>query len=107
MKKSIKRVLAAALIGIGTLGLCGCGGKVNGVNVNKMIDKFSSYGNPGNYKAIEYNLTTTTVDDDMVQSQIDYMISQSTTTEEVTSGTVATGDTVNIDFVGTIDGEEF
>ena len=107
MKKSIKRVLAAALIGIGTLGLCGCGGRVNGVNVNKMIDKFAGYGNPGDYKSIEYKLTTTTVDDEMVQSQIDYMISQKTTTEEVTSGAVAMGDTVNIDFVGTIDGVEF
>ena len=107
MKKSIKRVLAAALIGIGTLGLCGCGGRVNGVNVNKMIDKFSSYGNAGDYKSIEYNLTTTTVDDEMVKSQIDYLISQKTVSEDVTDGGIEAGDHVNIDFVGTIDGEEF
>lgn len=107
MKKSIKRVLAAALIGIGTLGLCGCGGKVNGVNVNKMIDKFSTYGNAGDYKSIEYNLTTTDVNDDMVKGQIDYMISQKTVTEDITEGEVAMGDTANIDFVGSIDGVEF
>ncbi len=107
MKKSIKRVLAAALVGIGTIGLCGCGGRVNGVNVNKMIDKFSAYGSVGDYKSIEYSLTTTDVTDEMVQGQIDYMISQKTTTEDITEGEVSMGDTVNIDFVGSIDGVEF
>lgn len=45
--------------------------------------------------------------DDEVQEQIDGLAASFATTEQVTDRAVEDGDAVNIDYVGTIDGEEF
>ena len=42
-----------------------------------------------------------------VQSQIDSLLSQNTTTQQITDRAAADGDTVNIDYVGTVDGVAF
>lgn len=42
-----------------------------------------------------------------VQSQIDNLLSQNTTTQQVTDRAAADGDTVNIDYAGTVDGVAF
>lgn len=45
--------------------------------------------------------------DDDIQAQIDSLAASFATTEQVTDRAVEDGDAVNIDYVGTIDGEEF
>ena len=42
-----------------------------------------------------------------MQSQIDSLLSQNTTTQQITDRAAADGDTVNIDYVGTVDGVAF
>ena len=45
--------------------------------------------------------------EEKVQSQIDSLLSQNTTTQQITDRAAADGDTVNIDYVGTVDGVAF
>ncbi|MBI9012908.1 MAG: trigger factor [Clostridiales bacterium] len=47
------------------------------------------------------------IPDDIVQANIDNILSNFTTTSEVTDRAVVDGDTVNIDYVGSVDGVEF
>lgn len=72
------------------------------------IDKYAQYGELGAYKGLEYTETKTEITDEMVQAQVDAFISAyATETKEILVGTTENGDTVNIDFVGSIDGVEF
>lgn len=59
------------------------------------------------YKGLEYTSEDTTVTEEELQSYIDYILEASADYEQITDRAAADGDTVNIDFVGTIDGEEF
>ena len=47
------------------------------------------------------------VSDDEVQAQVDDLIDQKTTYKQINKGKAKDGDTVNIDYVGTMNGEEF
>ena len=62
---------------------------------------------PEGYDAISIPSDAVTPSDDDVQAQIDYLASSFATTEQVTDRAVEDGDSVNIDYVGTIDGVEF
>ena len=59
------------------------------------------------YKGLEYTAADTSVTEEEVQSYIDYILDASASAEQITDRAAADGDTVNIDFKGTIDGEEF
>ena len=59
------------------------------------------------YKGLEYTAADTSVTEEEVQSYIDYILEASASAEQITDRAAADGDTVNIDFKGTIDGEEF
>ena len=59
------------------------------------------------YSAIKIPADEVTPTDDDVQAQIDTLASSYTETQHVTSRAVKDGDTVNIDYVGSIDGKEF
>lgn len=59
------------------------------------------------YTGIEMTADIYEVSEEEVQEEIDYILSLYAETEEVTDRAVEEGDTVNIDYVGTIDGEEF
>ena len=48
-----------------------------------------------------------TVSDEEVQNEVDYYLSEHTITNQITNRAVKDGDTVNIDYVGSIDGVEF
>lgn len=52
------------------------------------------------YKGIELSAVKTEVTDELVDSYIDYMLTQYPAVEEVTGRPVELGDTVNIDYVG-------
>jgi trigger factor len=108
MKKTKYVGLTLALT-MGMSLLTGCGSKSDSSfkSSSEMIEKYGSYCTLGDYKGMEYDGYKTEITDDMVQSKIDSLISNYTTTEYVTEGTAELGDTVNIDYVGTIDGEEF
>ncbi len=56
------------------------------------------------YKGVEVDCT---VSDDEVQSEIDQLLSDNSTTKKVKKGTAKDGTTVNIDYVGKMDGTEF
>ncbi len=61
----------------------------------------------GDYIGIEYVPTSTEVTDDDVQEAIDTFVEECGSYEEDYESAAQDGDTVNIDFVGSIDGVEF
>ncbi len=88
--------------------LSGCGDSSSSSNpAQEMMDRYSQYVTLGNYVGVEYTPQVTEVTDEEIQYYVEQFISNYTTTEEVTEGTVEMGDSVNIDYVGTIDGVEF
>ena len=62
---------------------------------------------PEDYAAIPLKKADIEPTEDEVQSQIDNLLDQNATTEEVTGRPAADGDTVNIDYSGTVDGVAF
>ncbi len=62
---------------------------------------------PADYASIQAPASSVVPTDDAVQEKIDSILSDHSTTEEVTDEEVADGDTINIDYVGKIDGVEF
>lgn len=62
---------------------------------------------PENFKGIEIPKDTHTITDEAVQAEIDSLLVDYSTTNEITDRAVIDGDTLNIDYVGTVDGVEF
>ena len=62
---------------------------------------------PSDYKSISIPASEVTPTDEEVQSMISSITSGYATLEQVTDRAVADGDTVNIDYVGSVDGAEF
>lgn len=62
---------------------------------------------PSDYASIQAPASSVVPSDDDVQTQVDSILSNYSTTEQVTDQEVADGDTINIDYVGKIDGVEF
>ena len=62
---------------------------------------------PADYKALSVSAADVQVTDDELQTNLDYILSQFAETEQDTESTIQNGDVVNIDYVGTVDGEEF
>lgn len=67
----------------------------------------SKYIKVENYKGLSYTEQQASVTDEEVETAIQEQLSQYATTETATEGVVEDGDTVNITFVGTINGETF
>ncbi|MDE6626308.1 MAG: trigger factor [Lachnospiraceae bacterium] len=97
MKK--QRIAAIALAGVMVLGMTGCG--------NNKAKSYSKYVELGEYKGIEYTKEVKEVTEDDIQQRLDSFVSGLAEEEEITDRAVEDGDIVNIDFVGTMDGEEF
>lgn len=62
---------------------------------------------PEDYASISLKRSDIEPTAEEVQSQIDNLLSQNTTTQQVTDRAAADGDTVNIDYAGTVDGVAF
>lgn len=60
-----------------------------------------------NYSGISVPKNTHEITDEAVQNEVDSIISQNPDREEITDRAVADNDTVNIDYVGSVDGVEF
>lgn len=71
---------------------------------DKNID---DYVKLGTYRGVEYEAASREVSEDEVETTIQQLLSYSASREQITEGTVKDGDTINIDFTGRIDGEEF
>ncbi len=67
----------------------------------------SEYVIVGDYKGLEYTVEEVSVTDDEVDEEIESRLQAAATTETVTEGTVEDGDTINVSYEGTIDGETF
>ena len=69
------------------------------------VKDISDYVTIGEYKGFTLDRYTQAVTDDDVNAEISYELQDKGT--EVKDGTVEEGDTVTINFTGTVDGEEF
>lgn len=90
--------MAAALI------FTGCGSSATSEPYDYDLSKYIV---PANYIGVAVEPVEVTVNSDDIRAEIDKRREKDAETEKVTSGTVASGDAINIDYVGTIDGVEF
>ena len=67
----------------------------------------SKYVKVGNYKGLEYTSQKASVTDEEVDVEIQRRLQKAAKTENSKTGKVENGDTINISFVGRIDGKEF
>ncbi len=107
MKKNLKKLGLVLTIAASLVLTTGCGKKDEKKVAEEMINKYSGYCTLGEYKGIEYTETKTVITQDDVQYQVDMLLDAYATSTEVTSGVAEDGDTVNIDFLGKVDGEAF
>lgn len=93
MKKKIAAMVLSALM---VASLVGCSSKLS-----------NDYVTVKKYKGLEVTeVTAEKVTDEMVESTIDTSLTQTATSEDVTDRAAQKGDTVNIDYKGTMDGAE-
>lgn len=101
MKKKIL-ALAMMLCLLTTMCLTGCGTQ------NPYADyDLSEYVKLGDYKGLSRDEINVSVSKEEIKEQVNADVEETAVTEEVTSGKVKDGDTVNIDYVGRMDGEVF
>lgn len=72
-------------------------------------DVYKQYVTLPDYKGVEVSVdrSSLTVSDDDVESYISKLLSRTATTETVTEGVTASGDTVKLDYSGLLNGEAF
>ena len=100
-----KQFLAAAAAVVLTISLAGCS---SGNSAYLSGIKASNYAEPCDYSSIPVEEAAPSVSDTYVEYMIQYQLNNSATNEEITDrDDVEDGDIVNIDYVGTKDGEEF
>ena len=114
--KTTSKVIAVLLAAVMALSLAACGATDKpaidfslGLNENgtyKDVD-IKETVKLGEYKNLPLPEEVTTVTDEALQREIDAIMAQFDTTEKVTDRKVEDKDTVNIDYVGSIDGVEF
>ncbi len=103
MSKRFKKLGIGLALTASMMMLGGCGNKVK---VSDIVDKYYGMCELGEYKNIEYVETKTEITDDMVQNEVNSMLSKYATSETLTSGTAENGDTVSINYVGTLVGKK-
>ncbi|MBQ8982562.1 MAG: FKBP-type peptidyl-prolyl cis-trans isomerase [Lachnospiraceae bacterium] len=96
MKKKIISMLAVTGLCAGIL--TGCG---------NLLSDYNGYVTLGQYEGVEYTQLSTEVTDEELQAQVDAFLQQCGESEEVATGTVAMGDTINLDYIGYCDGVAF
>ncbi len=97
-----KKITAIGLALIFVLSFTACGTKTPYGDYD-----LEDYITVGEYKGLEVEKYSIEVTDEEVEEEINNRLQFAATTSEVEEGTVEEGDTVIIDFVGRIDGEEF
>jgi trigger factor len=116
MKKNIKAIALAALLAVAVTGCSSSTASDSTTESSETSEtklsmgefEASDYAKIGDYKKLTVSKSSVEVSDDTIQSQINTLLSNNTTEEEVTDRTdVQDGDIANIDYVGKMDGEEF
>ncbi len=129
MKKFGKTLVLAAALAMSMSFVTGCGEKkkesgtisesntttegqseavdTTGMSQQEYIEYYAKNVTLGAYTGIKYENGNIEVTDEEVQNEIDSFVRTYTTYEEDKESEAKLGDTVNIDFVGTIDGVEF
>ena len=112
-----KRLYAAALaMSLSMLLTSGCGdkkeagGSVDGTetaSTGTFDFDAGKYVTLGEYKGLTVQYPVPTVPDDGVEMEIEYLLNNNTEYKEISDRAIQNGDYVNIDFTGTINGEEF
>lgn len=115
MKKRTYSVIA--MVGLCALMLVGCGDKkattgeavsdTEAAELAALDYKVKDYVKLGDYKNLEVKYPVPTVTEDDMGIYISELIDENTEYNEIKDRGAADGDSVNIDFNGTIDGEEF
>lgn len=123
--KKFAAIALAALMSVGLLTGCGTSKKAAETTTAAKEETTANYGQGLNedgtlkdvtasdyvtvcdYSKIKIPKDEVTASDSDVQSQIDSIMENYKTTKKVTNRKVKDGDKVNIDYTGTIDGEEF
>lgn len=101
-----KRILTSVLAAVTALSMAGCGNTDRSAYITGITA--SDYVEVADYASIPVEEAAPSVSDSYVEMYINYTLSGDASYEEVTDrDVVADGDTVNIDYVGKIDGEEF
>lgn len=112
MRKTNKLLALVLCAGLTMTALTGCGAKDSKTETSKteetstdpFIEDAASYIELAEYKTI--SLKTSEIDEQL-QSQIDSMLESSASYKQIKKGKVKDGDTVNIYYVGKMDGEAF
>ncbi len=79
----------------------------NSETIGQLVDYYAQNVELGTYKGVEYTKTDVEVTDDEVQEQVDQFVDGLASFDKDTTSEAKIGDTVNIDYVGSVDGEEF
>lgn len=100
-----KRILTVALAGMLAISLVACS-KTDSTDKNAVdVTDYSKYVTLGDYTDLNIEVAYATVTDEQLQEKIDSIIEEKTTKEEITEGKVADGDSIKLDYAGTLDGE--
>jgi trigger factor len=102
-------VLLALLTGCGEKGDSASFSYSNGIDDNGFLEGITAadYVELYDYNSFAVPDEIYNISDDEVQSKISEILQDYSTTEQITERAVENGDTVNIDYVGSIDGVEF
>lgn len=113
---NFRRITAAAMVVAVAAGLFSCGKKESsGYNYSDGLDEngffkgvtATDYIELPEYKGIELDSSITVASEEDLQAQIDALVSATGSYEKIYDGAIEDGDTVNIDYVGSIDGVKF
>ncbi|MBN7772809.1 trigger factor [Clostridium aminobutyricum] len=105
MIKTNKKIVSFIMILCLTLSLAACGSKSE--DKEPYDYDLSEYVTLGDYTGIKVTEEAISVSGDDVKAEIQNRLQQASTTTEDKEGTAAAGQTVNIAYVGKIDGKEF
>lgn len=94
MKKKLL-LLTTSVCAIGLL--AGCSAK----------ESYSKYVTLGEYKGLDLKVIKSEVTEDMIAEEVDTLLEDNATYTEISDRGAQEGDTVNIDYKGTIDGQKF
>ena len=114
-----RKYFIAAMLGIGMILFAGCGGGKDGESVSEAVNDTETpdeafldydveeYVTLGEYKGLSVKYPVPSVTEEDIQMSIDDLIYDNTQYNEIKDRAAQNGDYLNIDFKGTLNGEEF
>lgn len=106
MKKKTIKLGCTLALALGLVAFSGCG-KNKTMSADDMAKKYSSMCNLPEYIGVEYEEVKTEINDELIQFNVDTLLSSKASTGIKATGLAAEGDVANIDFTGYVDGEAF